>query len=80
MVPVNVVVGEAASVNDPPVPDTTLQAPVPETGVFAVIATVAPQEFLSAPALAIVGPVVKVTTTSSVDVLQGVFEVVQRNV
>ena len=76
----NVVVGEAASVKDPPLPDTTLHAPVPVTGVFAVIATVVPQEFLSVPALAVVGPVVKVTITSSVDVVQGVFEVVQRNV
>jgi hypothetical protein len=72
--------GAETLLKDPPVPDTTDHVPVPAAGVLAVMATVAPQKFLSVPAFAVVGAALKVMSTSSVDAVHGVFEMVQRKV
>ena len=63
-------------------PLTCDQVPVPTPGVFPAI--VAEPEVVqtvwSPPALAVVGPGVKVMTTSSVEAVQGAFAMVQRKV
>ena len=68
----------------PPVPLTMLQAPVPTEAVLpARVTLVNPQvdePVWSAPALAVVGFRLNVITTSSVDAVHGLFEIVHLNV
>lgn len=78
--PVKLVDADEALLNDPPVPETTVHAPVPAVGVFAVMATVVPQKLLSVPALAAAGALLKVMFTSSVEAAHPGLERVQRNV
>ena len=53
--PFTVVVGLFASVNVTPVPDITVQVPVPDTGILAaIVAEVTAHKVWSAPALEIV--------------------------
>ena len=71
-----------AVLNDPPVPDTTLQIDIPIGGEFAARGTwVAPQvvELVwSGPALDVVGLRLKVITTSSVESVPELFDMHQR--
>ena len=73
-----------ASVIVPPVPLTMLQVPVPKAGVLpAKVTLVNPQVEApnwSAPALAVVGFWVNVITTSSVDAVHGLLEIVHLKV
>ena len=68
----------------PPAPLTMLQAPVPTVGVLpARVTVVNPQvaELVwSAPAAAVVGFLLNVITTSSVEAVHGLFEVVHLKV
>ena len=76
----NVEVALVGLANEPPVPETIVQSPVPTVGVFAVKVTEVPQTFWSGPAFGVVGAPVKVITTSSVEGEHGAFEIVQRKV
>ena len=83
-VPAKFVVGLDAFSNCPPVPLVILQLPVPTVGVLAARTTKdCPQvaaPVWSGPALAVVGAALFVSTTSSVDAVQGLFEIVHLNV
>jgi hypothetical protein len=74
----------AASANDPPAPLRILQAPVPTVGVLpARVTVVNPQVGKSVwlvPAAAVVGFLLNVITTSSVDAVHGLFEIVHLKV
>ena len=62
-------------------PDTTDQAGVPTVGVFAPsVAAVVTHSVWSGPAFEVVGAGLYAMTTSSVEAVQGAFEIVQRNV
>ena len=62
-------------------PLTTDHAPAPTAGLFAAsVAAEVRHKVWSGPALEVVGPWVTVTTTSSVDAVQGAFEIVHRRV
>ena len=78
--PVKFVEAAEALLKVPPAPDTTDQAPVPDVGVFAVMATVLPQKLLSVPAFAAAGALLKIMLTSSEDAAHPGLERVQRSV
>ena len=82
--PLNVDVELEGLVIVPPVPEIILQAPVPAEGVLpARVTEVKPQlaaPVWSGPALAAVGFLLKVITTSSVEAAHGLLEIVHRNV
>ena len=65
-VPLNIDVGLAALLKDPPAPENTVQVPVPTVGVFADSVTVVKPQVVapvwSEPASAVVGAGVTVTT------------------
>lgn len=73
-------VGLVEDPNEPPAPDTMLQAPVEGEGSFPASVTEVPQKEISGPAFASKGTGVNVTTTSSVDAAQGLFVTVHRKV
>ena len=79
-VPLNEDVGLEGVVTVPPVPLTMLHAPVPVVGVLPASVTEVPQTVWSGPAFAVVGLPVNVMFTSSVEAVQGAFEIVQRKV
>jgi hypothetical protein len=83
-VPLNVEVALVGVVIVPPAPDTMLHAPVPKVGVLAASVTlVKPQvaaPVWSGPALDVVGALLNVITTSSVDAVHGLFDIVHRKV
>jgi hypothetical protein len=83
-VPLNIVVGLDAETKLPPAPLIILHAPVPRAGVLAASVTlVNPQVAApawSVPALEVVGGILKVIATSSVDAVQGALEIVHLNV
>ena len=83
-VPLKLELGLEAVPKLPPVPLTMLHAPVPLPGAFAPSVTVVnPQVAIPvwlAPATAVLGFLLNVITTSSVDAVQGAFDIVQRNV
>ena len=79
-IPVKPVVGLDGVAIDPPRPETTDHEPVPTVGVLPNIVVEVPQMFWSAPAFATVGLAVKLMTTSSVELAQGAFTIVQRKV
>ena len=62
-----------------PVPPTTVHVPVPEVGVFPAKLAVVAQFIWSIPAFEVVSTS-NVITTSSVEAVQGVLEIVQRKV
>ena len=72
----------ALGLNVPVPPLTTDQLPEPTVGVFPPSPAVVPdaQIVCAPPAVAMVGGAVKVITTSSVDGVQGLLAMVQRNV
>ena len=80
----NVDVALEAVVIVPPVPLTMLQAPVPTVAALpARVTEVKPQvddPVWSVPALAVVGFWLNVITTSSVDAVHGLFDIVHLNV
>ena len=64
----------------PPAPETMLHEPVPMEGLLAAITVLLAQSVWSGPALEAVGLAVSVTKTSSVELAQGGFMIVQRRV
>ena len=75
----NVDVGLLTLLNEYPAgPLTTLQDPVPETGVLAASVADVPQIVWLGPALAVVGGAATAIVTVEVDAAQGAFEIVQR--
>lgn len=64
----------------PPVPETTLQAPVPIAGTVAAMDVDVLQSVWSTPAFAADAKLVNVISTLSVLAVQGAFAIVQRNV
>ena len=81
--PVNVDVGLDGVFTVPPVPLTILHAPVPAVGAFAANVTCVKPHVVapvwSVPAFAVVGFLLKVIFTSSVEAVQGEFDIVHRN-
>jgi hypothetical protein len=63
-----------------PAPLTSVQVPVPTTGVFAAIVAVVAQTAWSGPAFDTVGFLLNVITTSSVDAAHGAFAMVHLKV
>ena len=65
----------------PPAPLIMVQVPVPLVGVLAArVVDVTPQRLLwSAPALLVVGLLLNVIVTSSVELVQGAFAIVHLN-
>ena len=73
-------VGLVGVVMVPPAPETMVQVPDPLVGVLPASVTEVAHTVWSGPAFAVVGLLLKVITTSSVEFAQGGFEVVQRRV
>ena len=79
--PVKVAVGLVFKLNEPPAPLMMVQVPVPLAGVLAAkVVLVTPQRFVwSAPAFAVVGLLLNVIVTSSVELVQGALAIVHLN-
>ena len=80
-VPVKVAAGSVFKLKLPPAPLMMVQVPVPLVGVFAAnVVLVTPQRLLwSAPALLVVGLLLNVIVTSSVELVQGALAIVHLN-
>ena len=83
-VPLKLEVGLEAAPKLPPAPLMILHDPVPLIGAFAPSVTVVNPQVAApvwlAPATAVVGVSLKVIITSSVDAVQGAFDIVHLNV
>ena len=80
-VPVKVAAGLVLSEKLPPAPLMIVQVPVPTVGAFAAkVVDVTPQRLVwSAPALLVVGLLLNVIVTSSVELVQGALAIVHLN-
>ena len=79
--PLKLDVGLEAVPKLPPAPETTDQGPVlPVPGVLAAMVVVVAHNVWSGPALAVLGLLTKLMTTSLVEAVQGALEMVQRKV
>ena len=80
-VPVKVAAGLVFSEKLPPAPLIMVQVPLPLVGVLATkVVLVTPQRLVwSAPAAAVVGLLLNVIVTSSVELVQGALAIVHRN-
>ncbi len=78
--PVKADVGLEGVVIDPPAPETMLQDPVPTVGVLPARVTEVAQTVWSGPAFEVLGLAASEINTSSVEGVQGAFEIVHRSV